>query len=90
MYGGHWRRLSTTVVIFLATVAGSAACATHEQWDTWKNHSSHFASGDHLSFSVRNPGTTARKVTRQDVALARDEAWWGQPVTVSQAEIIER
>jgi hypothetical protein len=29
-------------------------------------------------------------VTRQDIALARDEGWWGKPITVSQEQILER
>jgi hypothetical protein len=29
-------------------------------------------------------------VTRQDVAMARNEGWWGKPVTVSQEQILER
>jgi hypothetical protein len=71
----------------LVTVAG---CASSEDWQTWKNHPTHFASGDHLSFSVRNKEGSAPKVRRQDIALAREEGWWGKPVTVAQAEILER
>lgn len=65
-------------------------CATSEEWAEWKAHPSHFASGSHLGFSVRNREGTAPRVTRQDVALAREEAWWGRPVTVSQEQILER
>jgi hypothetical protein len=71
----------------LVTVAG---CASSEEWQTWKNHPTHFASGDHLSFSARNREGAAPKVRRQDIALAREEGWWGKPVTVAQAEILER
>jgi hypothetical protein len=71
----------------LVAVAG---CATGEEWETWKSHSSHFASGDHMFFSMRNSEGSAAKVTRQDIALARDEGWWGKPITVSQEQILER
>jgi hypothetical protein len=68
----------------------AAGCATGEEWTEWKAHPTHFASGDHLFFSVRNrEGSTAR-VTRQDIAGARSEGWWGKPITVSQEQILER
>ena len=67
-----------------------AGCATSDEWNTWKSHATHFASGEHMNFSVRNrEGSTAR-VTRTDVAMAREEGWWGKPVTVSQESILER
>jgi hypothetical protein len=65
-------------------------CATSEEWATWRSHPSHFASGAHLTFSVRNTEAKAARVTRQDVVFARDESWWGKPVTVDQQQIIER
>lgn len=80
-------RLLLVVGGVLVAVAG---CATGEEWDTWKSHPTHFASGDHMFFSVRNREGGAAKVTRQDIALARDEGWWGRPITVSQEQILER
>ena len=68
----------------------AAGCATGEEWTTWKSHPTHFASGEHMFFSVRNTEGSAAKVTRQDIALARDEGWWGKPITVSQEAIQER
>lgn len=65
-------------------------CASSEEWTTWKDHPTHFASGDHMMFSVRNGEAKAARVTRQDVALARDQSWWGKAVTVDQQQIIER
>ena len=65
-------------------------CATADEWDTWKAHTSHFASGDHFKFSWRNGDAGATRVTRQDVAQARDQGWWGKAITVDQAQIIER
>jgi len=71
----------------LVAVAG---CATGEDWATWKSHPTHFASGEHMFFSVRNKEGAAPRVTRKDIALARDEGWWGKPITVSQEQILER
>src|SRR2546422_3478234 len=69
---------------------GTAGCATKQEWETWAAHPAHFASGDHLVFSVRNTEGTPPRVTREDLAAAREQGWWGRPVTISQAEILER
>ena len=75
----------------LAVLLSTAGCASTEEWTTWKEHPTHFASGDHMFFSVRNQGDNASaRVTRQDIALARNEGWWGKPITVSQEAIQER
>jgi hypothetical protein len=73
----------------LAAVALLAAgCASSEEWATWKAHPTHFASGSHMGFSLRNRQAT--RVTREDIAIARDEGWWGKAITVGQEEILER
>lgn len=72
--------------ILLAT----AGCATSEEWGTWRQHPTHFASGDHMSFSMRNREDSAPRVTRSDIAMARSEGWWGKPITVRQEQILER
>ena len=78
------------LVVLAVVVAGLTGCASSEEWNTWYSHRTHFASGDHMSFSVRTPETGPGRITRKEVAAAREEAWWGKPVSVSQAEIIER
>lgn len=85
MLSGHLRLLLVGGALVVA-----AGCATGEEWATWKSHPTHFASGEHMFFSVRNTEGKAAKVTRQDIALARDEGWWGKPITVSQEQILER
>ena len=67
-----------------------AGCASSDEWQTWKEHPTHFASGDHFFFSTRNREGSNPRVTRQDIAVARDQGWWGKPVTVSQEAILER
>lgn len=75
------------LVMGLVTLAG---CATTEEWETWKSHPSHFASGSHMGFSVRNREGTGSQVGREDIAAAREEGWWGKAITVSQEAILER
>ena len=41
-------------------------------------------------FSVRNTEGSQPRVTREDITQARDQNWWGESVTVSQAEILEQ
>ena len=78
------------LVAVTAIVIGVSGCATGEEWATWKQHPTHFASGDHMFFSVRNREGSAARVTRNDITKSRDEAWWGKPITVSQEQILER
>ena len=68
----------------------TAACATGEEWKTWKDHPTHFASGQHMSFSMKNREGAPPRVTRSDIAKARDEGWWGKPVTVATEQILEK
>ena len=77
-------------LLFAAVLLTAAGCATGEEWNTWYEHRTHFASYDHMGFSLRNSEGSAPKVTRKDIALARDEGWWGKPITVAQEQILER
>lgn len=76
------------VVCLLLVTAG---CATHEDWGMWRSHNTHFASGDHGVFSVRNnkDGSNPR-VTRSDIEAARLESWWGvYAVNVTPSQIFQ-
>jgi hypothetical protein len=83
-------RSKLRVLLVGAALVVTTGCATSEEWATWQAHRTHFASGDHLFFSARNREGAAPRVTRDDVALARNEGWWGKPVTVAQEEILDR
>jgi hypothetical protein len=76
-------------VILVAVAVGASACATSQQWSEWDKHSSHFASGDHLWFSLHNRSGEAPRVTRRDVQLASAQSWWGEPVVVRPDQIFE-
>ena len=73
-----------------AALVSVAGCATGEEWKIWRDNKTHFASGEHMGFSVRNREGTQARVTRQYIALAREQTWFGRPITVSQEQILER
>ena len=85
MRNDHFRLLMGLGALLLLT-----GCATGDEWQTWKEHPTHFASGDHMFFSTRNREGANTRVTRQDIAQARDQGWWGKPITVTQEAILER
>ena len=66
-----------------------SGCATREQWAEWRGHSSHFASGQHLAFSMRNTEGSAPSVRRADMEASRVESWWGQVITVRPDQIFQ-
>ena len=66
-----------------------AGCASGEEWQTWRSNTSHFASKEHFDFSMKNRGGSPT-VTRQDVAMAQQQNWFGRAVTVDQGQILER
>lgn len=83
MYAKHWRSVVMGTALLLA------GCASGEEWNTWRSNTSHFASKEHFDFSMKNRGGTAT-VTRQDVAMAQRQNWFGQAVTVDQGQILDR
>ena len=55
---GVSRRSVRRVVLLGSLALGLGACASSEQWTEWRSHPSHFASGDHMGFSLKNMGDT--------------------------------
>ena len=84
MYGKHWRAIVVGSALLLA-----GGCASSEEWQTWRSNTSHFASKEHFDFSMKNR-SGAPTVTRQDVAMAQSQSWFGKAVTVDQGQILER
>jgi len=68
----------------------ATACARWDQWSQCQRHTTHFASGTHGVFSLRNnkDGSNPR-VSRTDVDSARAENWWGKAITVSPEQIFQ-
>lgn len=84
------RSIGLRLALIGALLLTAAGCATSEEWATWKTHSAHFATAEHLAFSVKNRQGTGPRVTRDDIRTAREQEWWGRPITVSQEQILER
>jgi len=80
-----WR--SVLVGTALLVVGG---CASKEEFDIWRSNTAHFASKEHFDFSMKNSGGSSATVTRNDIALAQNQNWFGRPVTVAQEQILER
>lgn len=81
----------TRTALIVGVMMFSSACATSEDWKVWLGHNTHFASGDHGLFSMRNnkDGSNPR-VTRSDIDNSRRENWWGiYAVSVSPSQIIQ-
>jgi len=78
------------LLVLLGVALSLGACATGEQWAEWRAHTTHFASGEHATFSLANnmEGTNPR-VTRADVEAARTQSWWGKAITVSPEQIFQ-
>jgi hypothetical protein len=84
------RRASLHVLLLALVLLTPTGCATNEEWETWKSRPAHFASGAHMGFSIRNRAGTTSHVSREDIAAAREEGWWGKAITVAQEAILER
>jgi hypothetical protein len=83
MYSGLRR-----IIILLAVALAGSACATSEQWAEWRQHPTHFASGEHAGFSLRHRGANpAPRVSQRDVDTAKAESWWGEPIVVRPEQI---
>ena len=84
-----------TITIRAALIAGilflTGACASSADWGMWRSHSTHFASGEHGFFSMRNNKDGSNpKVYRSDIEASRQENWWGlYAITVSPSQIFQ-
>ena len=69
----------------------SAGCASREDWNMWLSHNTHFASGEHGFFSMRNNKDGSNpNVYRSDIEESRQQNWWGlYAISVSPSQIFQ-
>jgi hypothetical protein len=74
------------LLLIAAVMFSMSGCVSAQDWAYWRDHPTHFASGDHLTFSVTNHSGLGNEraanptITEHDVKMARNEAWWGHLV----------
>jgi hypothetical protein len=84
-----WARLAA-LILAVGSVGATGGCATSTEWTEWRVHTTHFVSGQHGTFSLRNSKDgSAPRVTRSDVEAARTESWWGRAITVRAEQILQ-
>ena len=85
-----WDRTLCAAVVIGVTVLVSS-CASRDDWTMWRSHSTHFASGEHGFFSMRNNKDGSNpKVYRSDIEDSRQQNWWGlYAITVSPSQIFQ-
>ncbi|HLC42120.1 MAG TPA: hypothetical protein VJO34_10920 [Methylomirabilota bacterium] len=83
-------RKGTAFALILGVGVLASGCATSAEWAEWRAHPTHFASNQHLGFSVRHTGESPTpSVRRGDIDAAQKESWWGKAILVSPDQIFE-
>ena len=85
------RTIVTRAALLAAILFLTGAYASSDDWGMWRSHSTHFASGEHGFFSMRNNKDGSNpKVYRSDIEASRQENWWGlYAITVSPSQIFQ-
>jgi hypothetical protein len=73
MEGLRWWLLLLTAIMF-----SMSGCASQD-WSIWATNPAHFASAQHIAFSVKSHPTEA-SITEEDITAATREEWWGRLV----------
>jgi len=79
--------------LMLGLVLLSTGCAaTHREWEVWRAHPTHYATGNHLAFSMSNAVGGAPRVTPEMMETDKSEGWWGRntPFVGSRANVAGR
>jgi hypothetical protein len=65
--------------LLLGSVIVSTGCAaTHREWEVWRAHQTHYATGNHMTYSMGNVFGRPPRVTPEMMDQARSEGWWGR------------
>jgi hypothetical protein len=78
------------VIFMIGLSMLGAGCTTTDEWQDWRGHTTHFASGTHGMFSLQNNNDGSNpRVSRLDIEAAKTESWWGKVITVKPEQIFE-
>jgi len=80
-----WLLLLSAVMFSMSGCARLTATLADDDWKIWMAHPTHFASTDHLAFSMKRHPTTA-SITEADTTRAEREEWWGRLVPEENAK----
>jgi hypothetical protein len=68
------------LLLIVAVLFSMSGCASSQDWAYWRNHPTHFATGGHMTFSMKNDNVYYPTVTEADVKQAEAYGWWGDQV----------
>ena len=68
------------LLLISAVMFSMSGCASSQDWAYWREHPTHFATGGHMTFSMKNDNVYHPMVTEDDVKRAKEHSWWGDPV----------
>jgi len=74
------------------TLLSTGCAATHREWEVWRAHPTHYATGNHFAFSMGNVVGGAPRVTPEMMETAKTEGWWGRntPFVGPRADVAGR
>src|SRR5262249_32571423 len=68
------------LLLLVGILFSMSGCASSQDWEYWRSHPTHFASGGHMGFSVKNDNPYYPMVTEADAKQAQAYGWWGDQV----------
>ena len=71
------------LLLIVAVLFSMSGCASSQDWAYWREHPTHFASGGHMTFSVKNDNPYYPMVTEADAKQAQAYGWWGDQVPLA-------
>jgi hypothetical protein len=71
------------LLLIAAVMFSMSGCASARDWAYWRDHPTHFASGGHMTFSMKNDNVYHPMVTDADRKLAQQHGWWGDEVPMA-------
>jgi len=68
------------LAVFTLLAVSACSAMTERALEQEQKNGAHFATWEHMDYSLFR--ATPQKITKQDVAEAKQEKWWGDPVRI--------